>query len=421
MTLAKLAAALCLAAGMFVAGFVTRRQLAPVAPPSSVRQVLYYTCPMHPQTRSDHPGDAPCCGMRLVPVFAGEAQPLASGRPGLFQIDAAERRLIGVRTAEVRRSSATYPLRVPGRIAPDDMRLYRLVAATDGWVRELGQNAAGTFIKQNQVLASYYVRDFQAAQQNYLYALQSSAQLQPTQGNIVPQRNTANINLRLALDALRSLGMSNQQIQELQQTREPLTEMRVYSPTTGFVLARNVSPALWFDKGTELYRIADISHVWVLTDIFEKDREFVRPGSTATVRYRGRELPARMSDVLPQFDPQSRTLKTRFELDNPGYILRPDMFVDVEVQVNMPAALTVPAEGVIDTGLRKTVYVDRGGGFLEAVEVKTGWRLGDRVQVTEGLVPGDQIVVAGNFLIDSESRMKAALVSAPGHAPRGGE
>jgi multidrug efflux pump subunit AcrA (membrane-fusion protein) len=128
-----------------------------------------------------------------------------------------------------------------------------------------------------------------------------------------------------------------------------------------------------------------------------------------------------MSDVLPQFDPQSRTLKTRFELDNPGYILRPDMFVDVEVQVNMPAALTVPAEAVIDTGLRKTVYVDRGGGFLEALEVKTGWRLGDRVQVTEGLVPGDQIVVDGNFLIDSESRMKAALVSAPGRAPRGGE
>ena len=115
-----------------------------------------------------------------------------------------------------------------------------------------------------------------------------------------------------------------------------------------------------------MYRIADIGHVWVMTDIFEKDREFVKPGAMATVRYRGREFPARMSDVLPQFDPQSRTLKTRFELDNPGYILRPDMFVDVEIHVKMPAAITVPADAVIDSGRRKTVYVDHGGGYVRA-------------------------------------------------------
>ncbi len=182
--------------------------------------------------------------------------------------------------------------------------------------------------------------------------------------------------------------------------------MSVYAPSDGFVIARNITLDQRFDKGAELYRIADLSHVWVLADIFEKDREFLKPNAMAIVRYRGRELHARLSDSLPQFDPQTRTLKTRFELDNPGYNLRPDMFVDLEVHVEMPAAITVPADAVIDSGLRKTVYVARGNGLFEPRPVQTGWRLADRVQVTEGLQPGESIVVSSNFLIDSESRLK---------------
>jgi RND family efflux transporter MFP subunit len=177
------------------------------------------------------------------------------------------------------------------------------------------------------------------------------------------------------------------------------------------VIARRISPGQRFDKGTEMYRIADIGHVWVLTDIFEKDREFLKPGAVATIRYQGRAFSARMSDVLPQFDPQTRTLKARFELDNPDFFLQPDMFVSVDIQVNMPAALTVPADALIDSGLTKTVYVERGAGSFEPRRVETGWRLGDRVQITAGLEPGDRIVITGNFLIDSESRMKLAAVS----------
>jgi Cu(I)/Ag(I) efflux system membrane fusion protein len=115
-----------------------------------------------------------------------------------------------------------------------------------------------------------------------------------------------------------------------------------------------------------------------------------------------------MSDALPQFDPQSRTLKTRFELDNPDHLLQPDMFVDVELSVEMPAAITVPADAVFDSGLRKTVFVDRGQGNFEARRVQTGWRLGDRVEIASGLMEGERVVGAANFLLDSESRMKAA-------------
>ena len=119
-----------------------------------------------------------------------------------------------------------------------------------------------------------------------------------------------------------------------------------------------------------------------------------------------------MSDVLPQFDQTTRTLKTRFELDNPDLILRPDMFVDVELEMKLPASVHVPVEAVLDSGVRKTVYVNRRNGFFEPRQVETGWRLGDRVEITKGLAPGERIVVSGNFLIDSESRMKSATAGA---------
>ena len=204
--------------------------------------------------------------------------------------------------------------------------------------------------------------------------------------------------------------MSETQIQEIERTRVAPTEVRVYAPADGFVIARNISPEQRFDKGTELYRISDIRHVWVLAEIFEKDRDFLKPGTRATVLYQGRRLEARMSESLPQFDPQTRTLKTRFELDNPGDLLRPDMFVDVEIEADMPVAVTVPADAVVDSGVRKTVYVARGDGYFEARRVETGWRVGDRVQIIKGLMPGERVVVSGNFLLDSESRMKSAAM-----------
>jgi RND family efflux transporter MFP subunit len=184
------------------------------------------------------------------------------------------------------------------------------------------------------------------------------------------------------------------------------------------VLARNISPSQRFDKGTELYRIADISRVWVMTDIFEKDRQFLKPGAEASILYQGRRLRARMSDALPQFDAQSRTLKTRFELDNPDHLLQPDMFVDVEFEAAVPPAVTVPAEAVLDSGLRKTVFVDRGNGYFEPRRVETGWRTGDRVQILEGLMAGERVAVSGNFLLDSESRMMSAAQGAIGAAAK---
>jgi YHS domain-containing protein len=299
---------------------------------------------------------------------------------------------------------------VPGRIAVDDQRLYRIVAAADGWIVDLGQNTVGRYVRKNQFLASYYQKDLLYTERLFLLSIPSNEPL-PTQTSDFTQasiRTSGSANPLFPIDSLRGLGMSDLQIEEIHRTREASPHIGIYSPVSGFVLTRNISPSQRFDKGTEMYRIADIGRVWVMTDIFERDLQFVKPGATATVRYRGREFQARLSDSLPQLDPQTRTLKTRFELDNPGHVLLPDMFVDVELHVEMPAALMAPADSVIDQGRRKTVYVATADGVFKPRMVETGWRLGDRVQITSGLEPGEHIVVAGNFLIDSESRMKLA-------------
>jgi len=411
---ARLLIGIILAAGIFFAGYVANRQPRPVSTTDSAKQAPTYSCPMHPQYTSDRQGDCPICGMRLEPVAAGGGRGKSASasldNPGMVVIGAARQQLIGVRTDEVRLDSSSHVLRVPGRVAVDDQRLYRIVAAADGWIVDLGQNTVGRFVKKNQLLASYYQKDLLANERLFLLSIPANEPL-PTQTRDFSQasiRTAGSANPQFPIDALRGLGMSDLQIEEIHRTRTASPHVNIYSPVSGFVLTRNVSPSQRFDKGTELYRIADISRVWVMTDIFEKDRQFLKPGAEATILYQGRRLTARMSDALPQFDAQSRTLKFRFELDNPGHVLQPDMFVDVEFEAAVPPAVTVPAEAVLDSGLRKTVFVDRGNGYFEPRRVETGWRAGDRVQILKGLMAGERVVISGNFLLDSESRMKAA-------------
>ena len=407
-TPAKFLSYALIVAGIFFAGYLANRQKDPATSSAFSEQAPAYACPMHPQYRSNRPMDCPICGMRLEPMNSKTAETHASDSetPGTVHIAATKQQLIGVRTEEVSLASSSDLLRVPGRIAVDDQRLYRILAATDGWILDLGHNPAGRFVKKDQVLATYYTRDLLGTERLFLASLNANETPQNVPGSSPSIRIGVSLIPQYPVDSLRGLGMSDLQIEEIQRTRTSAPTVNIYSPVTGYVVERNISPDQRFEKGDEFYRIADISHVWVLTDIFEKDRQFLKPGEMAAVRYQGHRFMARMSDALPQFDPESRILKTRFELDNPGQVLLPDMFVNVELEVEKPSALTVPSDAIIDSGRRKTVYVERGGGMFEPRLVQTGWRLGDRVQVTSGLEPGERIVVAGNFLIDSESRMR---------------
>jgi RND family efflux transporter MFP subunit len=332
--------------------------------------------------------------------------------PGTVKISSERQQAIGVQVGTVEKKRFTHTLRVLGRVAPDEKRVYRLVAGTDGWIRETYNNDTGTLVRKDERLASFYSPLFRAAQLAYISLLGSSQEDRFHAGGrqaLAPSQ-LASVNLQTYIDALESLGMSQQQINELASTRQITDKVFILAPATGFIIARNVSPGQRFDKGTEWYRIADLSRVWVLADLFRNEAESVRPGMKVgvTIPETKKTLTAFVSTVLPQFDATSRTLKVRLELDNPGYTLKPDMFVDVEIPITLPPAITAPMDAVLDSGLRKTVFVDRGNGFFEPRDVETGWRFGNRVEITKGLKPGERIVVSGNFLVDSESRLEMA-------------
>ncbi len=373
---------------------------------------------MHPAYKSNKPGIAPDCGMQLEPVYAegvpeGEAREADSAPdlpPGTVQVSPEKQQIIGVRIGEVERGRGERTVRVLGRVAADESRVYPVKAPIDAWIRETSEKATGSPVKKDEVLASFYSPDFLSAQTAYIYALGSRDRYQITGNSALEQSDLTQANVQQYVDTLRNLGMPDVQIQELARTQRLARKIWISSPATGFILARNVAVGQRIEKGSELYRIADLSHVWILADTFENEAQYFRPGASARVilPYQNRTLTAKVSDALPQFDPTTRALRVRLEADNPQYVLRPDMFVDVELPVNLPTAIVVPADAVLDSGLKKTVFVDRGNGFFEPREVETGRRYDSRVEILTGLAPGERIVISGNFLIDSESRMKLA-------------
>jgi RND family efflux transporter MFP subunit len=398
----------------FAAGSWVTWRLGSPGGASSVAQrtVLHYSCPMHPSYTSPHDGDCPSCGMRLEPVYAGEAASKAETLPAnVLKVSSERQQLIGLRIAPVETTRSSRSVRTVGRVTVDENRVYKLTATVEGVVRSLSATAAGAFVRKEQVLLTFYSTDFLSAQQAYFYALNTLERVSANREDTSEQLLATNAQLRSALDGLRNLGMTDAQLAELAKSRKLTRDIELRSPVTGYVLARNVFPAQRLERGEELYRIADLTRVWVLADVFESDAPYVRPGTRMRVSLAYRQaasIEGRVSDVLPQSDRSTRTARVRLEVDNRDLALRPDMFVDVELRVDLPPALTVPAEAVVDSGRHKTVFVERGNGYFEPRRVEIGWRSDDRVQVVRGLMPGERVVSSGTFLLDSESRMRAA-------------
>jgi len=400
----------------FVAGSWSGRRDSSRDAGQGERHILHYVDPMNPIHTSDRPGIAPC-GMPMEPVYAEGGSPgqmpegAASGMlPGTVKVSPEKQQMIGVKTAVVEKSSVDRVIRTVGSVTPDEKRLYRLYAAVDGWIRETHDDATGTLVKKGERLASYYAPDFLSSEQAYIYALSSLDRFQSNGKETPAQIDQTRINVQQYIDSLRNLGMSDLQIREMARTRLYTENIYIIAPAAGFIIARNVSVGQRFEKGAEWYRIADVSRVWVLADLFRNEAEYVQPGTKVRVSlpHQKKTFHAVVSTILPLFDAKSRTLKVRLELDNPDYVLRPDMFVDVEFPVTQLSTLAVPLDAVVDSGLKSTVFVDRGNGFFEPRRVETGWRFGNTVEITIGLAAGERIVVSGTFLIDSESRMKAA-------------
>ncbi len=209
---------------------------------------------------------------------------------------------------------------------------------------------------------------------------------------------------------LLDFGLEEKQLDKLEGNGVYIPHVDIRSPVKGYVLERKVGPLQKIERGVECFRIADLDQVWIEADIYDIEAGYIQPGMQARISLPGQpaHFMATVSQVLPRFDAVSRSLKVRLEMDNPDYLFRPEMFVDVEFLVSLPESVSVPSSAVIDSGVRKTVYVAKEEGVFEPRSVATGWQANNRVEIVEGLQPGEKIVVSGNFLIDSESRMKLA-------------
>jgi len=383
---------------------------------ASAHAATGYTCPMHPNYHSDHSDNCPICGMRLVEANRGQGATggIDAAAPvlphGAVHVSQEGQQAVGVRLGVVRRLAGSRLLRTTGRVAADENRTYPIVAAVSGWIRNVDSVTTGDSVKKDQVLASLFASDaqFEMAQQSYYTGLEMLYRVASAQSQSHDAGSAVEEVERLA-DGLRSLGLSNSQLRVMAKRREIVHDIRLESPVDGVVLKRSVSPGLRFDRGFEFYRIADLNRVWILADVYRNQLPFIRRGASTriTTAGEGRAMSATVSQSEPIFDEATLTLKVRLEAANPQRALKPGMFVDVEFPVDLPATLVVPADAIVDSGLRKTVFVDRGNGHFEPRLVETGWRSGDDVEVTKGLEPGESIVVSGTFFVDSESRMRA--------------
>ncbi len=384
------------------------------------RKILHYVDPMHPAYTSDRPGIAPDCGMQLEPVYADGGGPETSAPghapdpAGTVTVSGEQQQLFGVRVAAVERSPATRQVRLFGRVTPDEARVFVLNAALEGNIRALSSATTGSRVRKGQWLGSFFSGETRTPLQAFMTALDVEDQdplLQKTRSGVrVSAGGTPKSATQFTVERLRGFGMTTEQIEETRRTRTIPIDIDIRSPVDGFVLSRNVSVGQKYERGAEWFRIANLDRVWILADVTEEEARQLRPGATATISIpsRGEKLTARVATVLPQFDPATRTLKVRLEAGNPDLMLRPDMFVDVELGIQLPPAIRVSRDAVVNAGQRKVVFVERAAGSFAPREVETGSRAGDEVEIVRGLSPGERVVVSGTFLVDSESRLRAA-------------
>ena len=377
-----------------------------------------YHCPMHRNYHSDKPGECPICGMRLVPDDGAPAPAAATPAvpamdmampAGTIHVSAEKQQLIGVKYGEVTRGAGVHSFRSVGKVTMDETRFSKVQTRIDGWIDQVFVDFTGKLVEKGQPLFTMYSPEMLSSQREYLLALRSREILQgsPLAGS---QQQGESL-VAASRKRLEQFSLSEAQIEDITRSGHPLTNITVYAPITGYVMMRNAFPKQRVTPETDLYTIVDLSKVWIMADVFESEAPMIQLGMPAQMKLTygsAGSFNGVVSYIQPQVDATTRTLKVRIEADNPGLELKPDMFVDVAFRVATPARMTVASDAVLDTGLRKTVFVDRGNGYLEPRQVETGERIGDRIEVLKGLAPGDRVVTSGNFLIDSESQLKSA-------------
>jgi len=359
---------------------------------NSERKALYWVAPMDPNYRRDEPGKSPM-GMDLVPVYADELD----GQPGVVSIDPTIVSNLGVRTAKAQFGALSRRIETVGYVGYDEDTVQHVHTRVDGWIERLVTKSSGDAVEKGQLLFELYSPTLVNAQQEYLTALGSNNKLL----------------LTASTNRLEALGIGESQIERLKKERTVHQRVRVYAEADGVIANLGVREGIYVTPATEIMSVAKLDKIWVLAEVFERQAAWVKAGQPATVELDylpGESWRGVVDYVYPELDPKTRTLKVRLRFENAAATLRPNMFSRVIIEAEgYGDVVHVPREAVIRGGSIDRVVVALGQGRFHAKPVRLGIESGDRVAIRSGILAGEDIVVSGQFLIDSESNIESAL------------
>jgi len=382
------------------------------------RKIKYYKSTMMPGETSAKPAKD-SMSMDMVPVYEDE-KPGAANQPSEFVVPVERQQQIGVRYAKVERKPLLHTIRAVGLIVPDKTRNWQFVSRVDGYVQKLVVTAPGELVEKDAPLLSIYSPDLLTSEREFVELLRMRDQAKSKDARETPQRLIESAKRRLQL-----WNVTEQQIAYLEKTRKASDTLTLLSPFRGVVQSVPVEQGKSVKPGDLLVEVADLSVVWLWAEFYENELSMLQAGQKLTVTaksYPGQNFDGTLSLIDPFLDATKRTAKVRIDIPNPDFKLRPGMYVNAELEMDMGAALTIPVSAVMPTGTRSVVFVDKGEGKLEPRIVQLGTKYGDIYEVKSGLQENERVVASANFLIDAESKVQGALKAfeetpAPGTNP----
>lgn len=371
---------------------------------SAASAVEYWTCSMHPSIKETQPGRCPLCGMDLTPVKRGGTHPDSVDLT--FHVSTEQQQMIGVNFAAVERRSIQSAVQAFGRVDIDETRQAVVNLRVSGWIEKVYVDFLGQAVKRGAPLFLIYSPDLVSAQSEYLLA----------------KRTQDERLMRTARERLLMWQFTEAQIAELETRGEAATRVDIHAPASGIVVEKMAVPGMRVEPGMTLYRIADLSTVWVQADVYESELALVEKGQLVTVSFPalgGARYFGSVAFIDPVLNPTTRAARVRIVLDNPDGLFKPEMYAQVNLAAPLGERLVVPASAVLRTGQRELVFVDKGSGVLELRLVHTGVRGDGYEEITHGLVEGERVATSANFLLDAESRVQGVLQRLEGDVPSG--
>lgn len=339
--------------------------------------------------------------------------------PPTVEIPLEKQQLIGVKTEAAVIRPMQKIIRTVGRIEYDERRITTVNTKIEGWIEKLYVDYTGKYVKKGDPLVEIYSPELIATQQEFINALKWAKQITPPTLPLAKGGNGGGVVSMLSKDAeaiieaarqrLRLWDITEEQIKKIEDTGKPIRTLTIYSPASGNVIQKMALQGMRVMPGEKLFDIADLSIVWILADIYEYEMHLMKTGQTAKITlsyFPGREFSSTIDYIYPSLAGETRTAKVRFSLPNHDGKLKPQMFTDVAMKIDLGKRLSIPDDAVIDTGIRQIVYVDKGEGYFEPREIKAGLRADGMVEVLKGLKPGEKVASAATFLIDSEAQLK---------------